>query len=129
MEVSIININVSYTQVTPTGFSEFFLFLQFLKNNLLKTILMLKEHVLGCCILFPFTFFGEVTSSQSVTEQGVGRKAQAFSLAGVTPPGSTSSGAPLPSMMAKALSVLHHTSSFSSAQSCALSLPFKRFYF
>ena len=56
MEISLINVNVSYKRVTSSRFSELFLCLLFLKNNQLKIILTPKRHILRWQILLPFTF-------------------------------------------------------------------------
>ena len=44
MEVSLIDVSVSYKRVPPTRLSELLLCLLFLKNNQLKIILMPKRH-------------------------------------------------------------------------------------
>ena len=54
MKISLIKVNVSYKRITSTLFSEILLCLPFLKNNQLKIILMLKRHILGWQVLFPF---------------------------------------------------------------------------
>ena len=54
MKISLINVNVSYKRTTSTLFSEILLCLPFLKNNQLKIILMLKRHIWGWQVLFPF---------------------------------------------------------------------------
>ena len=55
MNISLINVNVSYKNVTSnTQFSELSLCLLFLKIHLLKIILMPKRHILGQHILLPF---------------------------------------------------------------------------
>ena len=55
IQISLINVNVSYKMVTSTWFSELLLCLQFLKNNQLKMILMPKRHILEWQVLLPFT--------------------------------------------------------------------------
>ena len=53
MEISLINVNISYKRATATKFSELHLCLLFLKNNQLKIITMPTRHMLGWYILLP----------------------------------------------------------------------------
>lgn len=52
MEISLININVSYKRIKSTQFSELLLCLLFLKNNQLKIINMPKRRIWGCSIFY-----------------------------------------------------------------------------
>ena len=47
VEVALVNINVSLKRVVSTQFSELLLYLQFLKNDQRKLILMPNTHILG----------------------------------------------------------------------------------
>lgn len=47
MEISFVNVNVSYKRAASTLFSELLLSLLFLKNNRPRIILMPRRHILG----------------------------------------------------------------------------------
>lgn len=54
MEISFVNVNVSYKRAASTLFSELSLSLLFLKNNRPRIIFIPRRHILGRQILPPF---------------------------------------------------------------------------
>lgn len=53
MEISLLNVNVSYRRVTSVEFPELLLCLLFLRSNQPKVIIMPKRHILSWQILLP----------------------------------------------------------------------------